>query len=152
MKVAITGNRRLAEVDIGIIRAAVRRRVLDKSVKELIFGGAIGADTVALAEALAARPAIGTPQITVVLPMTVLDQPIAARPFIYQADTIVEMKQSRRVGNGMYRTRNEEMVRRAGRVVAFWDGVERGGTWMTMNIARRAGKPVEVVIIAGGDR
>lgn len=39
-----------------------------------------------------------------------------------------------------YRDRNEELVRRATVMAAFWTGQERSGTYMTMNIALRAGK------------
>ena len=39
--------------------------------------------------------------------------------------------------------RNKAIVRDADRVAAFWDGVS-GGTANTIDITRRAGKPVEV--------
>ena len=40
--------------------------------------------------------------------------------------------------------RNEWVVRLADRVVAFWDGKSKGAKH-TIDIARRAGKPVEVI-------
>lgn len=41
--------------------------------------------------------------------------------------------------------RNKTIVEAADRVVAFWDGVSRG-TAHTINLARKVGKPVEVII------
>lgn len=46
-----------------------------------------------------------------------------------------------------YRMRNERLVEESDRVIAFWTGQERSGTYMTMNIARRAGKLWKVVRI-----
>ena len=43
-----------------------------------------------------------------------------------------------------YAVRNQKIVRVADRVVAFWDGVSRG-TAMVIAMARRAGKPCEVI-------
>lgn len=40
--------------------------------------------------------------------------------------------------------RNEAIVRMADRVIAFWDGSSRG-TRSTIDLARRYGKPVEIV-------
>lgn len=52
-----------------------------------------------------------------------------------------------------YRTRNERIVALADRLVAFPERAEddprsrRSGTWMTVRIARRAGKPVDIHIL-----
>ena len=46
-----------------------------------------------------------------------------------------------------YRDRNERIVAESDRIIAFWTGKERSGTYMTMNIARRAGKLWTVVRI-----
>jgi hypothetical protein len=45
-----------------------------------------------------------------------------------------------------YRERNTEIVLRADRMIAFWNGQQRSGTLMTINIARRAGKIQEADI------
>ena len=42
--------------------------------------------------------------------------------------------------------RNEEIVKYADKVLAFWDGVSRG-TLYTINYAKKQGKPVQVVRI-----
>jgi len=43
--------------------------------------------------------------------------------------------------------RNAEIVKLADRVIAFWDGVSKG-TLHTVNLAKAAGKPVEIVRIS----
>jgi predicted Rossmann fold nucleotide-binding protein DprA/Smf involved in DNA uptake len=46
-----------------------------------------------------------------------------------------------------FRYRNEVLVEHVDQLTAFWNGNKRSGTWMTMNICRRAGKPLEVITI-----
>lgn len=41
--------------------------------------------------------------------------------------------------------RNEEMVDRADLVIACFDGRQRGGTYATINYARRKGKQVKII-------
>jgi hypothetical protein len=54
-----------------------------------------------------------------------------------------------------YRARNERIVELSDRLVALPEYPEddhwsrRSGTWMTVRIARRAGKPVAVVVLHG---
>jgi|SaaInlStandDraft_4_1057021.scaffolds.fasta_scaffold34738_2 hypothetical protein len=49
-----------------------------------------------------------------------------------------------------YRQRNEKIVELSGMVGAFWTGQKRSGTYMTMNIARKAGKIVPEYIFGVG--
>jgi hypothetical protein len=53
---------------------------------------------------------------------------------------------------GSYRNRNERMVIGADRLVAFVraERFYRSGEWMTINIARRAGVPVKLLLIPVG--
>ncbi len=44
--------------------------------------------------------------------------------------------------NTTYRMRNERLVEESDRFIAFWTGIQRSGTFMTMNIAKKAGKSV----------
>ena len=50
-------------------------------------------------------------------------------------------------GRAAPHVRNREIVRACDRLVAFWDGVSRG-TAGTVALARRMGKPVEVVTMS----
>lgn len=44
--------------------------------------------------------------------------------------------------------RNEYMVNSSDLVIAFWNGVESGGTFNTMRYARRLNKPVKIVFLS----
>ncbi len=46
-----------------------------------------------------------------------------------------------------YRQRNERLVLESDCITAFWTGVRRSGTYMTINIAKRAGKLRAVIKI-----
>ncbi len=46
-----------------------------------------------------------------------------------------------------YRDRNTRIVKESDKVVAFWTGRQRSGTYMTINIAKRASKLHKVIHI-----
>ena len=46
-----------------------------------------------------------------------------------------------------YRDRNTEMVRISQKIISFFNGNERSGTFMTMNIARKEGKLYKIISI-----
>lgn len=41
--------------------------------------------------------------------------------------------------------RNEYMVNKADKVIAFWNGEEHGGTWNTIQYCRKIGKEIEII-------
>ena len=41
--------------------------------------------------------------------------------------------------------RNEYMVDKADKVIAFWNGEEHGGTWNTIQYAKKRGKEIEII-------
>ena len=41
--------------------------------------------------------------------------------------------------------RNEYMVDNSDKVFAFWNGEEKGGTWNTIQYARKKGKDLEII-------
>ncbi len=114
-KVAIVGSRQFGE------RAAeVRQQIADYIAElprgdEIVTGGALGAD--AWAEFFAKRDS----------------RPVHVFPADWQ-------RYGRRAGA----VRNKQIVDAADRVVAFWDG-KSPGTKITIDMATRAGKPVEVI-------
>lgn len=45
-------------------------------------------------------------------------------------------------GNRVYWLRDKYMVDNCDLLLAVWDGVEAGGTWLTVNYAQKIGKPI----------
>ncbi len=104
-------------------------------IDQMIFGGARGADTIALIAASYLFPEVHK---LVIVPNTVWHQPKAASPAIVRyADEIIEMKHPAFPQVRAYYARDDEMVRRATHVIAFY-GYKRcpniyvGGTGHTV--------------------
>lgn len=147
MRVAISGIRNVSRRDLVVIENAISRVLADRP-SEIIFGGARGTDTVALAAACAVLQGKRPPKLVVVVPKRVRDQPISAQDWIREcADEVVEL-QAARLNTEAYRRRNKQMVSRADLLLAFWDG-RSTGTRMTIGLAEDAGIPVEIIPLAG---
>ena len=91
------------------------------------------------------------PQLTVILPCTLDEQPSDTHEITQSADMVIELRCPITSKNGFqaYRDRNTEMITRADRLVAFHNGNPRGGTHMAINIARIQKKPHEIIDIEG---
>lgn len=110
---------------------------------EIRFGGAIGVDTVAL-QSLGRVPNL---RREVYVPFTVAEQPRAARRAIDSYATSVHelnLARSRRA----YLDRNCAMLEGADRLLAFSDGRTKGGTYFTIQEAKR--RSIECVVIHVG--
>lgn len=148
MKVAISGSRDLSPYDYPVIEGVIAD-IISEHPEEIIFGGASGADTVALAAACSILEGTRPPKLTVIVPKRLKDQPLDAQEWAREcADEIIELKAAR-LDVEAYRKRNIALLRRADGLVAFWDG-RSGGTAMTITLAREAGLPTEVIRILGG--
>lgn len=138
MIVAFTGIRDLAVASWPDVELAVLEAVGDGAT-ELRFGGARGADTVALAVACSAHVLR-----CVIVPFQIKSQPRDAVRVIEQcADEVHELNLP--PSKGAYIKRNRELVRGADLVVAFTDGRTGGGTAATIELAHRSGVPVRIV-------
>jgi len=155
LTIAITGNRYPDQTDYQLIETTIKKIVFNKNIKEIVFGGAIGVDSIALLYALKFREnaKLKTPKLTVVVPDKLTDQPEGTRDVSAMADELVELKNTITSDDGYnsYRLRNEYMVKRSNRIVAFWDGSPRSGTFMTINLAKQHKKAYEVIDIQGKD-
>ena len=146
--IAITGIRDLARSHLAVVDLAVAELVGGRP-DAVLFGGARGTDTVALAAAWAALQGVRPPRLIVIVPARLRDQPPEARAWARRcADEIVELK-APALDRKAYHARNAEMVRRADGLLAFWDG-RAGGTQRTIELAEDARIPVETVRLLGG--
>tara|TARA_R110002110_G_scaffold60703_2_gene170734 strand:+ start:306 stop:713 length:408 start_codon:yes stop_codon:yes gene_type:complete len=132
----------------------IKKIVLNKKVSEVIFGGAIGVDSAALLWALYYKKTHSHktfPQLTVILPCTLDEQPSDTHEITQSADTVIELRCPITSKNGFqaYRDRNTEMITRADRLVAFHNGNSKSGTRMAINIAGVQKKPHEIIDIEG---
>jgi uncharacterized phage-like protein YoqJ len=126
----MTGSRDLSSHhDQGTIFRGMMSELNEKGPDRFLFGGARGADTIALRSADTIRTRFDRDtRLVVIVPWTVDDQPNDAVDVIEDcADEVVEMDHDAPVGRGDgYRDRNDAMIDRADRCWVFWDGVSRG--------------------------
>jgi len=64
---------------------------------------------------------------------------------LVSSDEHIYVQQGSSRYNNDYRVRNEMLVSKVEHLTAFWNGEERSGTFMTINIGKRAGIPVDVI-------
>jgi len=160
--VVITGIRELAVASHDLVRERVQRACGDTTL--MIFGGAIGVDTVALHAAGTFKPAGGSrPQLVAIVPFTRRDQPMEARVTLdHFAHVIRELGLPQ--GREAYLQRNDVMLERAEAVnharkddqhsllLAFTDGRTTGGTAYTIREAKKLGIRTEVVTVKSEKR
>lgn len=149
LHVAFTGIRDLHPDSILTVRDAVIRWMVENEPATLSFGGALGSDTVGLLTAIHYPPAKPA-RVQVVVPGYIYQQPEEAYRAIRMAVSAgaefcelcldVSDPQS-------YWARNDVLVRPADVVVGFTDGRRKGGTFGTLEVARKAGKTVEEVLV-----
>jgi len=127
--VAITGHRDYPD------RAALYRGLDRMSAKQYYFGGARGVDSDALRHLSRTQPQSIR---TVVVPNRLIDQPRSAQIAIKRyATNVIELKNS---GPNRYMIRNRYIVDKSNRVNAFYDFRGKGGTYNTIEYARKKGK------------
>lgn len=145
MNVCVTGRRDLTPEGKRVIVQRIREILTEPGIETIYFGGARGADTIALAAAIKYRKG-SVPRLVAVVPDTVERQPWEARTIVVLADEVIELKHpiSREDGYRSFIARDEWMVDRSGRVEAFWDRRRKGGTWKTIQHAWKQGVSVVV--------
>ncbi len=157
--VAITGHRKLTPADGALVTARVESLIYEVRPDVVIFGGAVGVDTVALAAAQHHRSHRGGTvrahhsRLVVIVPDVVAAQPHEAREAIrLYADEVVELRKpvARADRWAAYHARNRVMVDRATHVLGFWDGGHRSGAGSCISYAQRMGRVVWVETIGGG--
>lgn len=140
MIVAVTGIRELAPGSDPAVEKAIREF---KGVTEWRFGGARGADTIALLAAFNSHRAIPR---RVYVPCTLADQPSQVRAVTRRCATaIIELGFPSLPAS--YLRRNDAMLEGAGHCLAFTDERTTGGTHYTIGKARKSRIPVTIVLV-----
>lgn len=144
---SITGHRQVTYKDTIRIYNAMRGLVGNPTLDAIYFGGALGADTEALKAALDIRALLGngTPSLVVVVPDVLENQPLVTQEWSRKADRIVELQNTLQLKSS-YRTRNQYLVDNCTFLVGFWRaGDYKSGTYQTLQMASKSGKPVYVI-------
>lgn len=144
---AITGHRQVTHKDTLRIFNAMRGLVANTNVDAIYFGGALGADTEALKAALEIRALSGkdTPSLGVVVPDVLESQPLATHEWSRKADRIIELQNPLHLKSS-YKTRNQYLVDNCAFLVGFWRAEDyKSGTYQTLQMASKSGKPVYVI-------
>jgi hypothetical protein len=150
----ITAHRDLADGDDLLIRKGMAEFIGYGEFDFIMFGGARGGDTFALAAALDLRTTgPKNPKLIVVVPDTLAAQPRETWATTERADQVIELhhKITRDDGWQAFHRRDHFMVDWVfpeGRVLAFWNN-ERSGTGNTVFYARDMGVEVSIRPIKG---
>lgn len=159
--IVFSGHRDVQSGDHGKIRHAIIHAL--READEIVLGGAIGADWFALdeawnrkAEARAIDPESKTAlcDIVVIVAGTIADQPQEAKEQLLwhrnngTAVKIIELGLPY-IGKNLIH-RNHVMLDRAakpnsGRLILYWSGHKKGGTWSALCYGRKLGLEIENV-------
>ncbi len=127
--IAISGHRDYPD------RASFFRGLDNLRAREYVFGGARGADSDALEYLARTQPRSVR---TVIVPNRAIDQPISSRTITSRhATRVIELRNK---GAGRFQIRNRFMVDRSTHLRAFYDFRGSGGTFNTIQYAKRTGK------------
>lgn len=143
MIVVISGIRDLHPESYPTVRRGIELALASRP-REMRFGGAIGADTVALSEAFAQKRRLWLlTELVLYCVGTRAELPLRVRKdSVIMADRIVELHRDVSCVDS-YHARNRDMLRGADRLVAFIDSRTTGGTYNSILWAAKNG--IEVV-------
>lgn len=148
MILVVSGHRDLHDTSVPIIERTMAIEAPRATVVR--FGGAIGVDTVALEVCCYLRSEVW-PDLLVIVPHRVEDQPLSARAVIETcADKVIELDLPREGRSAL--DRNDALLDSANRLVAFTDRRTTGGTWYTIERAKDSGIEVEIVEVRTSKR
>ncbi len=151
-----TGHRNLPQNQIDEVKSALTNEVIKLIDKGVIYygaGGAIGFDTLAAQTIIELRE--DYPQIKLILIIPCRNQSdkwSQEDKRIYEdikskADKVVYL--SEKYENGCMLKRNRHMVNHSNFVIAAWDGRKSGGTYYTINYAKKLKREITLLNLYG---
>lgn len=143
MILSFTGHRakRLGD-DAAGAWIAIKEHLLKVRPDEVISGMASGVDTMAFDIAVD----LGIPIIAAVPWTGFVPGGDTAETYLRRlerATRVAVVSESPIYHHGVFNERDRWMVDNSEQTAAIWDGVKVGGTWYTMEYARKSGRPVE---------
>jgi uncharacterized phage-like protein YoqJ len=149
--VGITSHRKFTAADMGKARRAIKSLIENPNVERILFGGAIGLDTICLEAALEFRTTPSKPELVVIVPNRIQHQPRQAQRAIHRADTVLELGLPITLDDGYraYKVRNTKIVEASDVIVALWNEDPQTGTGHAVGVAKKMGKKVIIVKVTG---
>ncbi len=144
-----TGHREMGEVDRAELRGKIARVVrqwYDEGVTRWYCGMALGFDMLAAEVVLSLQDELPDLELIAAVPFAGQedrwrhDSQVRYNNILDQADEVVYVTQ--RYERGCEARRNRYMINHSSRVIAFYDGVNTGGTGKTVAMAREQSMPV----------
>lgn len=127
----------------------------NSEIEKVYFGGAEGVDTEMLIRCGKLKSVVPyKKKLVAIVPNTIKEQPEFAQKAIAEyTDSLIELNNpiSQDDGYKSYRIRNKTLVDKCGKLYAFpkKKSHNRSGTWMTIRIAQKENKDVEIIELEG---
>ena len=149
MAVALTGHRFIPYDKVPSLRQALRTVILEhynRGIRIFYCGMAMGFDLLAAETALSMKEVYS--DITLVAAVPYCGQCEKFTPYnkeryrnaLTKADEVVILNES--YVDGCFLQRNDYMLSCSGHLIAYFDGVPKGGTYYTFKRAKQRGMPV----------
>ncbi|MDR3084710.1 MAG: DUF1273 domain-containing protein [Christensenellaceae bacterium] len=128
--------------------ALIRGLALERGVRHFISGMALGLDQIAAEAVLRLKAEL---QVTLEAALPFEGQGLSwssehegrHRRILKSCDSVVAMQEGYSIG--CYHRRNRYMVEKADVLLAVWSGKTSGGSYQTLNYARKKGKPIVIL-------
>jgi uncharacterized phage-like protein YoqJ len=139
MIVSITGRRQFNFDSLPLIEHEIASLMF---ATKILFGGALGIDTVTLKLANKLLP--NSVELVVVFPdkFNPLQFPDTRASYIELGNEITSKDYF-----ASFHKRNQYLVDNCDLLVAFWDGIKKGGTYSAMKYAKKVNREVKIVNI-----
>jgi uncharacterized phage-like protein YoqJ len=148
MTVCVTGHRDIQSRKFEYVRQSITREVenaVADGYTRFITGFADGADMLFAETVAELKTRIAGLTLEAAIPFRGRLERLNGTPLLLACDAVVVVSES--YYGGCFAKRNLYMVEQSERIIAVYDGRERGGTYKTIALARTKGKDLRVVSI-----
>jgi uncharacterized phage-like protein YoqJ len=144
----VTGHRNISVEKAGYVRQSLVREVetaVAGGYTRFITGFADGADML-FAEVVAEfKTCESGLTLEAAIPYRERLERLNGNPLLLACDTVVVMSEN--YYGGCFAKRNAYMVKQSDRIIAVYDGRQRGGTYQTIALVRKQGKDLRVISV-----
>lgn len=142
----VTGHRDIPPNQLEFVEKSLSheiRAAIDEGITHFIFGGADGTDLL-FARLVTEFQQQGFPlTLEAVIPYANRLKNSALKPLLSSCSQVTVTAKD--YSAGCFFARNREMVQKSARVLAVYDGRQRGGTFFTLHYARSMGRDLRII-------